>query len=88
MTLQEAVQVALKHNHDIRIAGYKVEEKQHTREVRKELVVTLRRAVNAQQLLKEIAIARQSLRATAYECPRNHPCVSGIGNAQITDHLS
>ena len=35
MTLQEAVQLALKHNHDIRIAGYTVEEKQHAKEVAK-----------------------------------------------------
>jgi len=33
MTLQEAVQLALKHNHDIRIAGYTVEEKQHAKEI-------------------------------------------------------
>jgi outer membrane protein TolC len=35
ITLQEAVQIALKHNHDIRIAGYTVEEKQHAKEVAK-----------------------------------------------------
>ena len=35
ITLQEAVQLALKHNHDIRIAGYTVEEKQHAKEVAK-----------------------------------------------------
>jgi len=35
ITLQEAVQLALKHNHNVRIAGYKVEEKQHTKEVAK-----------------------------------------------------
>jgi outer membrane protein TolC len=35
MTLQEAVQLALKHNHDIRIAGYTVEEKQQAKEVAK-----------------------------------------------------
>jgi outer membrane protein TolC len=33
ITLQEAVQLALKHNHDIRIAGYTVEQKQHAREI-------------------------------------------------------
>ena len=32
ITLQQAVQFALKHNHDIRIAGYTVEEKQHAKE--------------------------------------------------------
>jgi outer membrane protein TolC len=32
MTLQEAVQLALKHNHDIRIAGYTVEEKEHAKQ--------------------------------------------------------
>jgi outer membrane protein TolC len=33
ITLREAVQLALKHNHVVRIAGYKVEEKQHTKDV-------------------------------------------------------
>ena len=32
ITLQQAVQFALKHNHNIRIAGYTVEEKQHAKE--------------------------------------------------------
>ena len=35
MTLQEAVQLALKHNHDIRIAGYTVDEKQQAKQVAK-----------------------------------------------------
>ena len=35
ITLQEAVQLALKHNHDIRLAGYAVEEKQHAKEAKK-----------------------------------------------------
>jgi len=35
VTLQEVVQLALKHNHDIRIAGYTVEEKQHAKQVAK-----------------------------------------------------
>ena len=35
ITLQEAVQLALKHNHDIRIASYTVEEKQHAKEIAK-----------------------------------------------------
>ncbi|HXM10382.1 MAG TPA: TolC family protein [Terriglobales bacterium] len=35
ITLPEAVQLALKHNHDIRIAGYTVEEKEHVKEVAK-----------------------------------------------------
>jgi outer membrane protein TolC len=35
ITLQEAVQLALKHNHDIRIAGYAVEEKLDAKEVAK-----------------------------------------------------
>jgi outer membrane protein TolC len=33
ITLAEAVQLALKHNHIVRIAGYKVEESQHAKEV-------------------------------------------------------
>ncbi len=33
LALDEAVQLALKHNHVVRIAGYKVEEKQHAKEV-------------------------------------------------------
>ena len=35
ITLHEAVQLALNHNHDIRIAGYGVEEKQHAKEAAK-----------------------------------------------------
>jgi len=33
ITLQEAVLLALEHNHDIRIAGYTVEEKEHAKQV-------------------------------------------------------
>src|SRR4029077_10527190 len=35
ITLQEAVQLALKNNHNVRIAGYAVDEKQHAREAAK-----------------------------------------------------
>src|SRR5215468_11201660 len=35
ISLQEAVQMALKHNHDIRIAGYTVEEKQQAKQAAK-----------------------------------------------------
>jgi outer membrane protein TolC len=35
LTLQEAVQLALKHNHVVRIAGLRVEEKQHAKDVAK-----------------------------------------------------
>ena len=35
ITLKEAVQLALMHNHDVRIAGYAIEEKQHAKEVAK-----------------------------------------------------
>ena len=35
ITIHEAVQLALQHNHHIRIAGYKVDEKQHAKEVAK-----------------------------------------------------
>ena len=35
ITLQEAVELASKHNHDIRIAGYAVDEKQHAKEATK-----------------------------------------------------
>ena len=33
ITIQEAVQLALKHNHMVRIAGYKIDESQHAKEV-------------------------------------------------------
>jgi len=33
ITLEEAVKLALQHNHIVRIAGYKVEEKEHSKEV-------------------------------------------------------
>ena len=35
ITLGEAVQLALKHNHNVRIAGYAVDEKQHAKEAAK-----------------------------------------------------
>jgi outer membrane protein TolC len=35
LTLQEAVQLALKHNHMVRMAGFQVEEKQHAKDVAK-----------------------------------------------------
>jgi len=35
ITLQEAVQLALKQNHNVRIAGYRVDEKQHVKEAAK-----------------------------------------------------
>ena len=35
ITLHEALQLALKHNHDIRIAGYTVEEKEHAKQAEK-----------------------------------------------------
>src|SRR5262249_17063460 len=35
ITLQEAVQLALRHNHVVRIAGFQVEEKQHAKDVAK-----------------------------------------------------
>src|SRR6202790_5449573 len=33
ITLDEAVQMALKHNHVVRIAAYKVEEKEHAKDI-------------------------------------------------------
>ena len=35
ISLHEAIELALKHNHNVRIAAFKVEEKQHTKEVAK-----------------------------------------------------
>src|SRR5712672_1942196 len=35
ITLREAVQLALKHNHNVRIAGYAVDEKHHAKEAAK-----------------------------------------------------
>src|SRR6201987_156501 len=35
ITLREAVQLALTHNHNVRIAGYAVDEKQHAKEAAK-----------------------------------------------------
>src|SRR5258706_4496668 len=35
ITLREAVQLALKHNHNVRIAGYAIDEKQHAKEAAK-----------------------------------------------------
>src|SRR5271165_7151021 len=33
ISLDEAVQLAMQHNHLVRIAGYKVEEKEHTKDI-------------------------------------------------------
>ena len=47
ITLQESVQLALQHNHGVRIAGYKVEEKQHAKEAaRSEYFPTIRNDSN------------------------------------------
>jgi len=35
ISLREAVQLALKHNHNVRIAGYVVDEKQHAKDAAK-----------------------------------------------------
>jgi outer membrane protein TolC len=35
ITLREAVELALKHNHDVRLAGFSVDEKQHAKEAEK-----------------------------------------------------
>src|SRR5258708_32497352 len=35
ITLQEAVQLALKHNHDIRISGYAVAQNEHAKQAEK-----------------------------------------------------
>jgi outer membrane protein len=35
ITVREAVELALKHNHDVRIAGFSVDEKQHAKEAEK-----------------------------------------------------
>src|SRR6202030_3502804 len=35
ISLRQAVQLALKHNHNVRIAGYAVDEKQHAKEAAK-----------------------------------------------------
>ena len=35
ISLHEAIELALKHNHNVRIAAYKVEEKRHTKEAAK-----------------------------------------------------
>jgi outer membrane protein TolC len=35
ISLQDAVQLALQHNHDVRIAGYQAEEKEHAKQVAK-----------------------------------------------------
>ena len=35
ITLHEAVELALKHNHDVRLAGFSVDEKQHAKEAEK-----------------------------------------------------
>jgi outer membrane protein TolC len=51
ITLDEAVQMALKHNHVVRIAAYKVEEKEHAKDIaRSAYYPTLRNDSNLLQL--------------------------------------
>jgi outer membrane protein TolC len=51
ITLDEAVQMALKHNHVVRIAAYKVEEKEHAKDIaRSAYFPILRNDTNAIQL--------------------------------------
>jgi outer membrane protein TolC len=61
ITLQEAVQLALRHNHVVRIAGFQVEEKQHAKDVaRSSYFPTLRNDSSVRHLTDTEFIAIQA----------------------------
>src|SRR5712671_2237608 len=60
ITVQEAVQLALRHNHVVRIAGFQVEEKQHAKEVaRSSYLPTLRNDSSVRHLTDTEFVAIQ-----------------------------
>ncbi len=71
ITLQEAVQLALRHNHVVRIAGFQVEEKQHAKDVaRSSYFPTLRNDSSVRHLSDTEFIAIQ---AGSLGSPANTP---------------
>jgi len=71
ITLPEAVQLALRHNHVVRIAGFQVEEKQHAKEVaRSSYFPTLRNDSSVRHLTDTEFIAIQ---AGSLGSPANTP---------------
>src|SRR6267154_6809149 len=71
ITLQEAVQLALRHNHVVRIAGFQVEEKQHAKDVaRSSYFPTLRNDSSVRNLTDTEFIAIQ---AGSLGSPANTP---------------
>src|SRR5215475_15127465 len=71
ITLQEAVQLALRHNHVVRIAGFQVEEKQHAKDVaRSSYFPTLRNDSRVQTVTDTQFIA---INAGALGSPANTP---------------
>jgi outer membrane protein TolC len=71
ITLQEAVQLALRHNHVVRIAGFQVEEKQHAKDVaRSSYFPTLRNDSSVRYLTDTEFIAIQ---AGSLGSPANTP---------------
>jgi outer membrane protein TolC len=71
ITLQEAVQLALRHNHVVRIAGFQVEEKQHAKDVaRSSYFPTLRNDSSVRDLTDTEFIAIQ---AGSLGSPANTP---------------
>jgi outer membrane protein TolC len=71
ITLQEAVQLALRHNHVVRIAGFQVEEKQHAKDVaRSSYFPTLHNDSTVRQLTDTEFIA---IPAGALGSPANTP---------------
>ncbi len=71
ITLPEAVQLALRHNHVVRIAGFQVEEKQHAKEgARSSYFPTLRNDISVRHLTDTEFIAIQ---AGSLGSPANTP---------------
>jgi outer membrane protein TolC len=71
ITLQEAVQLALRHNHVVRIAGFQVEEKQHAKDVaRSSYFPTIRNDSSVRELTDTEFI---SIQAGSLGSPANTP---------------
>src|SRR5271165_2708199 len=92
ITLDEAVQLALKHNHVVRIAGYKVEEKEHAKDVaRSAYFPLLRNDSNVLQVTDTqfIAIPAGSLgTAAGTPIPTNTAILNQGGHTFITSGTS
>ncbi len=92
ITLEEAVQLALKHNHVVRIAGYKVEEKEHSKELARSAYFPILRNDSGVAELTDtqfIGIPRGSLgTVTGTQIPEQTAILNQGGRTLITSGTS